>query len=115
MKITEILTFVKAGYSPAEIAAVEKPADVCALLTEGIKKEDIPQYLDLMAEKPEADPEPQKEVRPAQEEPEQDPIDYKTKYETLLRQQQQANIRQRIDADIPSNEETIKEIVRSFM
>ena len=115
MKITEILTFVKAGYSPAEIAAVEKPADVCALLTEGIKKEDIPQYLDLMAEKPEADPEPQKEVRPAQEEPEQDPIDYKTKYETLLRQQQQANIRANMAADVPSDEETIANIVRSFM
>lgn len=115
MKISDIITFVKAGYSPAEIAAVKNPADVSALLQEGIKKEDIPQYLDLMEEKPEADPEPPKDVRPPKEESEQDPIDYKSKYETLLKQQQQANIRGNMAADVPSDEDTIKEIVRSFM
>ena len=114
MKISDIITFVKAGYSPAEIAAVENPADVTALLQEGIKKEDIPNYLQLMAEKPEPDPEPAKDVRPAKE-AEEDPVDYKSMYETLLKEKQQANIRKNMAADVPSDEETIEEIVRSFM
>ena len=115
MKISDIITFVKAGYSPAEIAAVQNPADVSALLQEGIKKEDIPQFLELLAEKPAPDPEPEAEVRPEEKQTEQDPIDYKSKYETLLKQQQQANIRANMAADVPSDEDTIKEIVRSFM
>ena len=115
MKISDIITFVKAGYSPAEIAAVQNPADVSALLQEGIKKEDIPQFLELLAEKPAPDPEPEAEVRPEEKQPEQDPIDYKSKYETLLKQQQQANIRANMAADVPSDEETIANIVRSFM
>ena len=115
MKISDIITFVKAGYTPAEIAAVKDTAEVTALLQEGIKKEDIPQYLELLAEKSAPDPEPAEEVRPAEQPPEQDPIDYKSKYETLLKQQQQANIRANMAADVPSDEDTIKEIVRSFM
>ena len=115
MKISDIITFVKAGYSPAEIAAVQNPADVSALLQEGIKKEDIPQFLELLAEKTAPDPEPEQTVGPEEKHPEQDPIDYKSKYETLLKQQQQANIRANMAADVPSDEDTIKEIVRSFM
>lgn len=115
MKISDIITFVKAGYTPAEIAAVQNPADVSALLQEGIKKEDIPQFLELLAEKTAPDPEPEQTVGPEEKQTEQDPIDYKTKYETLLKQQQQANIRANMAADVPSDEDTIKEIVRSFM
>lgn len=115
MKIGNIINFVKAGYTPAEIAGMENADAVAALLNEGIKKEDIPSYLELIGDDqaPEEKPEPE-EVGPEPTEPE-DPTDYKEKYNALLKQQQDAAARQNMKPEEKPAEEILAEIVKSFM
>lgn len=109
MKIGNIINFVKAGYTPAEIASMEKPDAVAALLQEGIKKEDIHTYLELIGDEP--DPE---ESRPTPMETE-DPTDYKEKYQALLKQTQDAAARENMKPEEKPTEEILAEIVKSFM
>ena len=115
MKLSNIINFVKAGYSPAEIAGMENADAVSALLQEGIKKEEIPAYLDLLKDDPTPDTAPEP-VKPPQEDPEKDdPIDYKEKYQTLLKQTQEKEARQNMKPEEKSSDEVIAEIVKSFM
>lgn len=115
MKITNIITLVKAGYTPAEISALDRADDVLQMLNEGISKEDIPELLALSVDVPDSTPEPER-VKPTEaEKPVDDPVDYKMKYETLLKQTQKANTRGNIAEQMPDNTKTIEEMVRSFM
>lgn len=118
MKVSEIITFVKAGYNPAEIAAMENPAETAALLNEGVKKEDIPSFLSLLAEPEEKEKEITQDVTPQpgkEKETDDDPTDYKELYQNLLKETQQKKTRENMADDMPSNQKTIEEIVRSFM
>ena len=128
MKLSNIINFVKAGYTPTEIAGMENADAVSQLLQEGIKKEDIPGYLDLLKDDPKSAPEPEKDdpksapepekddFRPSgSTDPEPDPTDYKEKYETLLKQTQEAAVRQNMKPEEKSSDEILADIVRSFM
>lgn len=115
MKLGNIINFVKAGYTPAEIAGMENADAVNALLQEGIKKEDIPSYLELIGDDPapEETPEPE-QVGPEPTEPE-DTTDYKKKYNDLLKQTQEAAARQNMKPEEKSSDEVLADIVKSFM
>lgn len=118
MKVSEIITFIKAGYNPAEIAAMENPAETAALLNEGVNKEDIPSFLSLLAEPEEKEKEKTQDVPPQPEkekETDDDSTDYKELYQNLLKETQQKKTRENMADDMPNNQKTIEEIVRSFM
>ena len=117
MKLSNIITFVKAGYTPAEIAGIDNADAVAALLNEGTKKEDIPAFLDLLKDDPDPDPEPGPEKgKPSKEDPEpEDPTDYKEKYEALKKQMQQKEVRQNMKPEEKSSDEILADIVKSFM
>lgn len=116
MKLSNIINFVKAGYTPVEIAGMKDAEAVSALLQEGIKKEDIPAYLELMGDDPAPDPEPAGvDIKPSPADPEEDPTDYKEKYQTLLKQQQDAAARQNMKPEEKSSDEILADIVKSFM
>lgn len=117
MKLSNIINFVKAGYTPAEIAGMENADAVSQLLQEGIKKEDVPAYLDLLKDDPEPEETPEKDkVRQSEEdEPDNDPTDYKEKYNTLLKKTQEAAVRQNMKPEEKSSDEILADIVKSFM
>lgn len=117
MKLSNIINFVKAGYTPAEIAGMENADAVSQLLQEGIKKEDIPAYLDLLKDDPDPEEKPKKDTfKPSKEDdPEDDPTDYKEKYQTLLKKTQKAASRENMKPDEKSSDEILADIVRSFM
>lgn len=116
MKLSNIINFVKAGYTPAEIAGMENADAVSQLLQEGIKKEDVPAYLELLKDDPEPAKEPEKDtVKPSGEAPDPDPTDYKEKYQTLLRQTQEAASRENMKPEEKSSDEILADIVKSFM
>ena len=113
MKINDIITLVKAGYSPAEIGALENRAETVQLVEAGIKKEDIPAYLELAKDDPAPEPEP---VKPSEPEPEpEDPTDYKEKYQQLLKQTQEKATRENMQKEKPNSDEILADIVKSFM
>ena len=116
MKINDIITFVKAGYKPAEIVAMESPADVAALLSEGIKKDDVPAYLELLADSQAAIPEEkEQDAEKPEEKEEEDRTNYKEMYETLLKEKQQREVRKNMAGEMQDDKKTIEEIVRSFL
>ena len=118
MKLSNIINFVKAGYTPAEIAGMENADAVSQLLQEGIKKEDVPAYLELLKEDdPAPEEKPEKDtVKPSSSaDPEDDPTDYKEKYNTLLKQTQEAAVRQNMKPEEKSSDEILADIVKSFM
>lgn len=116
MKLSNIINFVKAGYTPAEIAGLDNADAVSQLLQEGIKKEEIPDYLALLKDDPAPDPEPEKDkIKPSQDEPENDPTDYKEKYQTLLKQTQEAAARENMKPAEKSSDEVLADIVKAFM
>lgn len=117
MKISNIIKLVKAGYTPAEIADLERSDEVLQLIEEGINKEDVPALLELAVDVPEKPPAEPEKVGSLTAEPEYaaDPIDYKMKYETLLKETQTRNARGNIADDLPDNKKTIEEMVKSFM
>lgn len=113
MKINDIITLVKAGYSPAEIGALENRAETVQLVEAGIKKEDIPAFLELAKDDPAPEPE---QVKPSEQEPEpEDPTDYKEKYQQLLKQTQEKATRENMQKEKPNNDEILADIVKSFM
>ena len=106
MKITDILTLVKAGYTPTEIGNMERRSDVLQLIQGGAQKDDIDELLSLAGEDPE--PEPPKDPEPDPE-PEED---YKAKYEELLKKTQLQNQRQPMT---PENKKTADELVAEIV
>lgn len=112
MKITDILTLVKAGYTPTEIGNMERKEDVLQLIQGGARKDDIDELLSLAGEDPVEDPapEPPKEPDPEPEE------DYKAKYEELLKQTQLKNQRQPMaPPDTKTADELLAEIVTEYI
>lgn len=111
MKITDILTLVKAGYTPTEIGNLERKEDVLQLIQGGASKDDIDELLSLAGEDPE-EPEPKQE-------PEKDPEpedDYKAKYEELLKKTQLQNQRQPMaPTDTKTADELVAEIVSEYI
>ena len=107
MKITDILTLVKAGYTPTEIGNLDRKEDVLQLIQGGARKDDIDELLSLAGEDPVEEPEPEPE-KPAPEQEE----DYKAKYEELLRKQQLQNQRQPM---APANNKTADEILAEIV
>jgi len=112
MKITDILTLVKAGYTPTEIGNMERKEDVLQLIQGGAVKDDIEELLALAGEDPEPaqpDPEPEKK----DPEPEED---YKQKYEELLKKQQLLNQRQPMgQQNKKTADEILSEIVSEYI
>lgn len=116
MKLSNIINFVKAGYTPAEIAGLENADAVSQLLQEGIKKDEIPAYLDLLKEDDPEPAQPEKDtVRPSSADPEDDPTDYKEKYNTLLKKTQEAAARANMKPEEKSSDEILADIVKAFM
>lgn len=120
MKLSNIINFVKAGYTPAEIAGMENADAVSQLLQEGIKKEDVPAYMELLKEddpdpKDPKDPEKDKVRQSSSEDPIDDPTDYKEKYQTLLKKTQEAAARANMKPEEKSSDEILADIVKSFM
>ena len=120
MKLSNIINFVKAGYTPAEIAGMENADAVSQLLQEGIKKEDVPAYMELLKEddpdpKDPKDPEKDKVRQSSSEDPIDDPTDYKEKYQTLLKKTQEAASRKNMKPEEKSSDEILADIVKSFM
>ena len=110
MKITDILTLVKAGYTPTEIGNLERKEDVLQLIQGGARKDDIDELLSLAGEDPKPEPEPEPEKDPEPEE------DYKTKYEELLKKQQLQNQRQPMaPTDTRTADEIVAEIVSEYI
>lgn len=110
MKITDILTLVKAGYTPTEIGNLERKEDVLQLIQGGARKDDIDELLSLAGEDPDPEPEPEPEKDPEPEE------DYKAKYEELLKKQQLQNQRQPVpQPDKKTADEILAEIVSEYM
>lgn len=114
MKITDILTLVKAGYTPTEIGNLERKEDVLQLIQGGAQKDDIDELLALAGEDPEPQPKPEPEKDPEKDpEPEED---YKQKYEDLLKKQQLDN--QRKPAPKPEKktaDDILAEIVTEYI
>lgn len=106
MKITDILTLLKAGYTPTEIGNLERKEAVLQLIQGGASKDDIDELLSLAGEDPEPEPEPEPEPAPEPEE------DYKAKYEELLKQTQLKNQRQPM---APENKKTADEILAEIV
>lgn len=111
MKITDILTLVKAGYTPPEIGNLERKEDVLQLIQGGAGKDDIDKLLSLAGddtqaghEEPEPKPEPEKDPEPEE--------DYKAKYEELLKKTQLQNQRQPMT---PENKKTADELVAEIV
>lgn len=68
MKITDLIAFAKAGYSPTQVkqikeytTTVDNPADVLAFVKAGWKPDDIK---DLMTEQPKQEDKPKQEEDP---------------------------------------------------
>lgn len=116
MKLSNIINFVKAGYTPAEIAGLENADAVSQLLQEGIKKDEIPAYLELLKDDPQPEPVPDPEpLKPSSADPEDDPTDYKEKYNTLLKKTQEAAARANMKPEEKSSDEILADIVKAFM
>jgi len=112
MKITDILTLVKAGYTPTEIGNMERKEDVLQLLQGGAAKDDIDELLALAGEDPEQ-PDPEPEPDKKDPEPEED---YKQKYEELLKKQQLLNQRQPMgQQNKKTADEILSEIVSEYL
>lgn len=116
MKIADILKFMKAGYTVAEVKELENTDEVLELLNGGVKKEDVPACLELAAE---AETEFE-EIPPAdtvEEKPAEDTEDYKAKYTELKNRLEMAAAR----TDVSGNEQKktvddmLKEIAVSYM
>lgn len=116
MKLSNIINFVKAGYTPAEIAGLENADAVSQLLQEGIKKDEIPAYLELLKDDPQPEPVPDPEpLKPSSADPEDDPTDYKEKYNTLLKKTQDAAARANMKPEEKTSDEILADIVKAFM
>lgn len=119
MKVSDLVKFVKAGYTPGEIAKLEDPEKTLDLLNAGIKKEDVSEWLGLLdepKEQEEQQPEDTKEPED-KEEQQQDETDYKKLYTDLLKKQQEQNVNKDMSGNNKekTNDEKLQDIVRKFM
>ena len=121
MNIKSIVSFVKAGYTPGEIAKLEDPEKTLDLLNAGIKKENVSEWLGLLddpkeQEEQQSDEQEEKEEQNS-DEPEKDETDYKKLYTDLLKKQQEQNVNKDMSGNNKekTNDEKLQDIVRKFM
>lgn len=112
MKITDILTLVKAGYTPTEIGNLERKDDVLQLIQGGAQKDDIDELLSLAGDDPQVGQEPDPAPEPPKEPDPEPEEDYKAKYEELLKKTQLQNQRQPM---APANTKTADEILAEIV
>lgn len=118
MNIKSIVSFVKAGYTPGEIAKLEDPEKTLDLLNAGIKKEDVSEWLGLLDEpKEQEEQQPDEPKEPEDKEEQQDETDYKKLYTDLLKKQQEQNVNKDMSGNNKekTNDEKLQDIVRKFM
>lgn len=113
MKVKDIITLMKAGYTPAEIGNLGDTAqEVIEFAQGGVSKEDIPILLQLVKDDTEA-PAASEEKTPETE----DNTDYKSLYLSAQKEIQSLNNRKDLSGGIPekSADEMVADIVRDFM
>ena len=122
MNIKSIVSFVKAGYTPGEIAKLEDPEKTLDLLNVGIKKEDVAEWLGLLdetreQEEQQPDEQEEKDEQNFADPKEQDGTDYKKLYTDLLKKQQEQNVNRDMSGNNKekTNDEKLQDIVRNFM
>lgn len=104
MDIKSLLKLTSAGYSLTEIKDMPDRDTVIELISGGVDRADIPEYIEVLKsqEKPQGKPEDNKE------EPEED---YKAKYEELLKEKQEQERRKPLP---DSGERTAEKILEDF-
>lgn len=104
MDIKSLLKLTSAGYSLTEIKDMPDRDTVIELISGGVDRADIPEYIEVLKsqEKPQEKPEDNKE------EPEED---YKAKYEALLKEKQEQERRKPLP---DSGERTAEKILEDF-
>lgn len=122
MKVSDLVKFVKAGYTPGEIAKLEDPEKTLDLLNAGIKKEDVSEWLGLLDETKEQeeqqpDEQEEKDKQNSADPEKQDETDYKKLYTDLLKKQQEQNVNRDMSGNNKekTNDEKLQDIVRKFM
>ena len=129
MNIKSVVAFVKAGYTPGEIAKLEDPEKTLDLLNAGIKKEDVSEWLGLLDEPEEQEEQQPDETEkqngqnaddtkePGYAEEQQSETDYKKLYTDLLKKQQEQNVNRDMSGNNKekTNDEKLQDIVRKFM
>lgn len=116
MKINDIITMAKAGYTSIEIKNTKNREDIVNLLKAGIKKDDIDDYVSL-CDDPEDQHNDDIHVNDNKE-GDADVPDYKAMYEELLKNQQKDNANEDMSGDMPDENESdierIKKIIKEI-
>lgn len=112
MKVKDIISLVKAGYTPAEIGSLgEDQEAVLEFVSGGVSKDDIPTLLEISRTVSDDNPDPGAEETPP--DPEED---YKSKYEALLQKIQKESLNEdQSGKKQKSSDELLADIVRDFM
>ena len=108
-KVQDLLKLKEAGYTLTEIKDMKNRDAVVELISGGVDRADIPDYIALLQEEKENDP-------PPGDPEEKDEKDYKTLYENLKKEMQEKNR----NAPLPggekrSAEQIIEELAQSIM
>lgn len=106
MKLTDILALTKAGYTIAEIKGMENRDAVVQIVSQGVARDDVADYLELMQD--ESAPEQ------AAEENEPDAPDYKSLYEAEVAKNQKKETQKPADPS-QSNPKTAEEILAEIL
>ena len=116
MKVKDIITLVKAGYTPQEIGALGNDSSkVIEMISGGISKDDVPTLLEI-ANTVEAVLEDNKPNEDDKETPDDDSgIDYKAEYEKLLKEKQKRTSHEEINNNEKTADEILADMARSFM
>ena len=116
MKINDIITMAKAGYTPTEIKNAENRDDIISLLKAGIKKDNIDDYVSLCDVSGEQHNDDIHEND--NKEGDADAPDYKAMYENLLKNQQKDNANEDMSGEMPDENESdierIKKIIKEI-
>ena len=111
MKVKDIISLVKAGYTPAEIGSLgEDQEAVLEFVSGGVSKDDIPTLLEISRTVSDDKPDPGAEETPP--DPEED---YKGKYEALMQKLQKESLNKDQSGNQKSSDELLADIVKDFM
>lgn len=105
MKLAEILTLTKAGYSITEIKGMENRDFVVQIVSSGVSRDDVQDYLELMKDEPAEPDEPKKEP---------DEPDYEALYKAELAKNQKKATQEPADPD-QSKPKTAEEILAEIL
>lgn len=107
MKLTEILALTKAGYSIAEIKGMENREAVVQIVSSGVSRDDVQDYLELMKDEPAPE-------QPAEAKKEPDAPDYEALYKAELAKNQKKATQEPADPD-QSKPKTAEEILAEIL